>query len=108
MASRETDSLPPDCKCITIMTTTTYLTLSIGYGHQRTQEANPTTWQEFQNLLPPKQKWVFKHLNLTSEGQPLIQAIMSGHAVAISNGSFKDGQGTAAWMFSDLREPKSL
>ncbi len=88
------------------MTTATYLTPSIGYGHQLTQQVNPTTWQEFQILLPPKQKWVFKHLNLTSEGQLLIQAIMSGHAVAISNRSYKDEQGTAVWMFYDLRAPK--
>jgi len=66
---------------------------------------NPTTWQEFQNQLPTKQKWVFKHLNLILEGQPVIQAITSSHAVAVSDGSFKDGQGTAAWMFYDLREP---
>jgi len=80
---------------------------SIGYGHQMTQEENPMTWQEFQNQLPTKQKWVFKHLNLISEGQPLIQAIISSHTVAVSDGSFKDGQGTAVWMFYDSREPKN-
>jgi len=30
---------------------------------------------------------------------------MSSHAVAISDRSYKEGQGTASWMFYDSREP---
>jgi len=49
---------------------------------------------------------VFKHLNLIEEGQPFIQAILSGHATAVSVGSFKDGQGTAVWMMYNMQNPK--
>jgi len=49
---------------------------------------------------------VFQHLTLTDKGKPIIQAITDGHAVAVSNGSFKDNQGTAAWMIYDMRNPK--
>ncbi len=34
--------------------------------------------------------------------------ISSGHAIAISDGSFKDAQGTAAWMFYDSHNPLTL
>ncbi len=62
------------------------------------------TWQEFMNQLLKKQKWVFKHLHLTNNGQPIMQAILSGHAVAVSDRSFKDGQGTTMWMIYDLQD----
>jgi len=34
-------------------------------------------------------------------------AIKEGSATAISNGSFKDKQGTAAWMFYDSQDPST-
>jgi len=83
-----------------------YLTPSIGYGHTTDLEAHPTTWLEFLTQQPKKQKWVFKHLKLSNNGQPIIQAILSGHAVAVSDGSYKDGQGTTAWMFYNSCNPK--
>jgi len=79
---------------------------SIGYSHITDQEAHPTTWLEFLTQQPKKQKWVFKHLKLINDDQPIIQAIQSGHAVVVSDRSYKDGQGTAAWMFHDLHDPK--
>jgi len=48
-----------------------------------------------------------KHLKLVNNSQPIIQAIQSGHAVAVIGGLYKDGQGTAAWMFYDSRDPKT-
>jgi len=55
-------------------------------------------WMEYLTTLPEKQKWVFQHLTLINEGKLMIQAITSRHAAAVSDGSFKDGQGTVAWM----------
>jgi len=100
-------SLPLDCQQVTIKTATTYLTPTIGFGHTAAQLKEPEMWKEFISKLPNKHKQTFQHLNLTEDGQPIIQAIMSGHAVAVSDGSFKDAQGTAAWMFYDDRNPKT-
>jgi len=55
-------------------------------------------------LATKKQKWVFEHLNLKEEGQPFIHAVLSGHAVAVSDGSLKGGQGTAVWMMYDMQD----
>jgi len=81
--------------------------LSVGHDHMTTLAENPMIWQEFTTWLPIKQKWVFKHLKLLKNGQPIIQAVLSGHAVAVSDGSFKDGQGTTAWMIYDLCDLKT-
>jgi len=52
--SREMQPVPPDCKRVTIMTATTYLTLTIGFGHTATQTQEPVMWQEFIHNLPNK------------------------------------------------------
>jgi len=90
--------LPPDSKQVTITIAATYLTPSSGHGHIENQENEPMMWQEFLNQLPIKHKVIFQHLQ---EGQPIIQVIMSGHVVAVSDGSFKEAQGATAWMFYD-------
>jgi len=64
-------------------------------------------WTEFIAALPNKHKQTFHNLKLTEDGYPIVQAIMSGNAIAVSNGSFKDAQGTAAWMFYDNHNPKT-
>ncbi len=63
---------------------------------------------EFIATLPNKHKHTFHNLNLTEDGHLIVQAIMSGHTIAVSNGSFKDAQGSAAWMFYDNCNPKTL
>jgi len=106
--SGETQSIPPDCKRVTIKTAATYLTPTIGFGHMAPLLQELEMWQEYISNLPNKHKQTFQHLKLTDDGQPIVQAIMSGHMVAVSNGSFKDAQGTAAWMFYDDCDPKTL
>jgi len=54
-----------------------------------------------------KHKAIFQHLTLKEKGHPMVQAIMSGHAVAVSSGSFKDAQGTTGWMFYDNQDPQT-
>jgi len=89
------------------MTTATYLTPTIGHGHMENQMNEPVMWQEFINHLPTKHKMTFQHLKLKDDRHPIVQAIMSGHMVAASDGSFKDAQGTAAWMFYNNWDPKT-
>jgi len=64
-------------------------------------------WQEYINQLPTKHKGIFQHLQLKEDGQPILQVISSGHMVTVSNGSFKDSQGMAAWVFYDNCDPKT-
>jgi len=86
----------------------TYLTPTIGVGHIAPNLQEPETWPEFIAMLPNKHKQTFHNLHLTEDGNPIVQAIMEGHAVTVSNGSFKDAQGTAAWMFYDVQDPTVL
>jgi len=79
---------------------------SMGCSHIVANHIQLQMWEEFVNNLSKNQKWVFQHLTLTNEGTPIIQAITSGHAMAVSDGSFKDNQGTMAWMIYDTRNPK--
>jgi len=81
------------------------LTPSFGNGHIETLETEQINWQDFINQLLAKHKGIFQHLQLKEEGQPIIQAISSGHVVATSNGSFKDAQGMVAWMFYGSQDP---
>ncbi len=99
--------LLPNCKRVTITTAATYWTPLPGQGHMENQVNEPMTWQEFINQLPTKHKATFQHLTLKDEGHPIVQAIMSSHAIVVSDGSFKDAQGTAAWMFYDHCDPKT-
>jgi len=101
-------SVPPNSKQVTIKTAATYLTPTIGFGHTAPQPQEPEMWTEFIATLPNKHKQTFHNLKLTKDGHPIVQAIMSGNAIAVSNGSFKDTQGTAAWMLYDNHDPKTL
>jgi len=86
----------------------TYLTPTIGVGHTAPHLQEPEMWPEFIATLPNKHKQTFHNLHLIEDGNPIVQAIREGHAVAVSNGSFKDAQGTVAWMFYDNWDPKVL
>ena len=48
---------------------------------------------------PKRKKWALANLTLRDNGGPLGEAIRSGQARAVSDGSFKDKFGTAAWVF---------
>ena len=48
------------------------------------------------DILPPTHKWACRHVVMLDYGKTMAQAIGAGTAFAISNGSLKDGTGTAA------------
>jgi hypothetical protein len=44
------------------------------------------------------ERWCFSHLDMEDDGQIIALAIQQGEAIAISDGSFQDIYGTAAWV----------
>jgi len=107
MLSGTIETLPLDCQWVTIKQSGTYIITLYGHGHIKTQEDTLATWQEYINQLPAKHKGIFQHLKLKEDRQPILQAISSRHVVAVSDGSFKESQGMAAWVFYDDRDPKT-
>ncbi len=53
-------------------------------------------------LLEAGEKWCFMHMDLQEEGKVIAAAIATGEAIAISDGSFQDQYGTAAWVFEGI------
>ena len=49
-------------------------------------------------FLPPARKWASRHIVISDDGTCVAQAIRLGTAVAVSDGSLKDGIGTAAFI----------
>jgi len=94
-------------KQVTTKQSETYITTSFRHRHIETQVDTLATWQEYINQLPAKHKGIFQHLQVKEDRQPILQVISSRHAVAVSDGSFKDSQGTAAWVFYDNHDPKT-
>ncbi len=63
---------------------------------------HPGTNTNMDGLLikPPQgKKWALSNLTLLEDGELLGDAIRSGQARAVSDGSFKEKFGTAAWVF---------
>jgi hypothetical protein len=58
----------------------------------------PTTFAEYVTTLPKDTQWALRDINLTDDGLTIAQAIRDGTAIGISDGSFKDGFGTASWV----------
>jgi len=54
-----------------------------------------TRWQDFQNS-PFSQTWKLEVETIGTE-QVVVEAITQGTALVVSDGSFKEGQGAAAW-----------
>ena len=59
----------------------------------------PNSILEASLLLPPLQQWAVELLTSPDEGAHVAQAIASGTARGVSDGSFKEGRGTSAFVF---------
>jgi hypothetical protein len=57
-----------------------------------------STLMEHLSTLPSNERWCVDNLHYTDEGQLIAEAIKNGDAIAVSDGSFKDGFGTAAYV----------
>jgi hypothetical protein len=49
-------------------------------------------------LRPPGFQWAIAEMSMEDNGLTIATAIQAGHAIAVSDGSFKDSQGTAAFV----------
>jgi len=67
-------------------------------GHVEVAPPQIQTWTEHLLNLPKEKKWALSNLTLLEDGAPLGDAIRSGQACAVSDGSFKEQFGTAAWV----------
>jgi hypothetical protein len=56
------------------------------------------TFTEFLVGLPPTERWCMDHLLMDDNGFTIVQALQNREAIAVSDGSFKNEYGTAAWV----------
>jgi len=67
------------------------------YGHI----SEPTTtvnWTTYLANLPEDIKWVFANSNIRETSPTLAETLACEPIIAVSNGSYKDTQGTATWV----------
>jgi hypothetical protein len=65
---------------------------------------NSTSHDGFQAFLHSRpNQWCFKHLLHLNDIDAAAQAIADGTAIAVSDGSFKDGHGTASFIIATFK-----
>ena len=71
-------------------------------GYADTQEEaehhQPRTLRERVEQYPPKSRWSIAEYQVMGDGEHIAPAIMQGIAVAVSDGFFKEGFATSAWI----------
>jgi len=84
----------------------TFYTPMATHGH--IQEANPIQNNRNSNIenLLEDTKWVFAHSNIIETGPALVEMLANKTIIAVSNGSYKDKHGMAAWVFYMELAPK--
>jgi hypothetical protein len=62
---------------------------------------------EARQARAPHDKWAIQEIDITNDGSAMAQAIKSGNAITVTDGSYKNGRGTAAFILeiSDNFEP---
>jgi hypothetical protein len=58
----------------------------------------PKAVEPMRLLGPPGFQWAIAEMSMEDNGLTIATAIQAGHAIAVSDGSFKDSQGTAAFV----------
>ena len=66
-----------------------------------TDPPHPTHLGHLLDTLPPSKAWAAQHLSRTDDGQNFAHAIQTGTAITVSDGSYKTGYGTAAFILTD-------
>jgi hypothetical protein len=68
-----------------------------GWGTRRTAQRQDTsqTLQDHLTRTKTKEKWLWQNLQCTDEGEKVLGAIADGTALAVSDGTLKNGQGAA-------------
>jgi len=73
--------------------------LCTGYSATRQQSPNPQLLLDYLQDTPAN--WCTQFLSSIHNGASIAQAIVEGSAIAVSDGSYKDGYGTASWTIQD-------
>jgi len=88
---------PADCQHTTVTKHTTFYTTTASHGHisKLTMGVN---WTSYLEDLPEDIKWVFVHSNIKETRPNLAVTLAHEPIIAVSDGSYKDTQDTAAWV----------
>jgi hypothetical protein len=95
---------PPDGLRIASVKKQAQLILYQGSGalrsmrHNNAQQTVSQSFEEERLLRPPLGQWAIQEITVTDDGEAMAQAIRQGTAIAVSDGSYKDGRGTAAFI----------
>jgi hypothetical protein len=75
--------------------------------NETTTSNTPESYPSFQAYLAsmPAQAWVFDTVQVNGSIESIAQAIRSGTCSCITDGSYKDHHGTAAWKIISLEHP---
>ncbi len=60
--------------------------------------ATPTTLEESIQSLPSAAQWSVRNLKSSDNGELIAKAITEGTAIAVCDGSYKEGKGSSAWV----------
>ena len=70
----------------------------------------PSTIEGLQLCMADKkgEEWIFDNVEMPDQIDMIVNDIISGNAIGVSDGSFKDEFGTAAWVIEDSTGKQSI
>jgi hypothetical protein len=98
--SNDSSDRPPDLQRATIIRRNPSRILCTGWSKEKSKQSVEinTTLEDAIESLPSSQQWAFQHFKCTDNGLTIAEAIRQGTAIAVSDGSFKNELGTAAFV----------
>jgi hypothetical protein len=76
-----------------------------GYGEILSEhQSQPTSLQETLAAAPATERWCTEWIDTVDEGKAISEAIRNNCAIAVSDGSFQEGYGMAAWVIEGEEE----
>ena len=98
--------LPPDCELASVIRDGQQVRLHSHAPIRLVPPSNtpsgPATLQAAVETLPEADRWAVSTLFSTHEGHLIAEAIRRGKAIAVSDGSYKEGFGTSAFVIESL------
>ena len=95
-------NLPADLVRVTVVIGSTYMSCT-GGARQMTKPplATDTTFNHYIKHLPHDVQWALQSTSDLRDGAGIAEAIAAGRCFGVSDGSYKEGFGTAAWVLVD-------
>ena len=93
------DQIPPQLPRATITRAGNRIWLT-GYARQQPSSTRPKPFDVWTiaTSLSSTERWAVENILMTDNGEAIAQALQEGTCVAVSDGSFKNSHGTAAWV----------